>query len=103
MSMLKGSRFEPSRGGHAPGDVRDAFQEAVESWADWEPETKPEPVVDLRDKPTPITAVINLLWNCTDIMPSDLCDCADMPAGSTYAQGARQMSRAVQDTYKQVN
>ena len=98
MTVLKGSRFKPSRGGHAPGDVRDAFVEAAESWRHWEPDTESEPVVDLRDKPTPITTAIRLLWNCVDIMPSGLCDCVDLSQGSTYAQGARRMCGGVQLT-----
>lgn len=27
------------------------------------------------------------LWNCTDIMPREVCAEVDLPQGSTYAQG----------------
>jgi hypothetical protein len=33
MSILINSRYNPARGGHAPGDLRTAFEEAVEASA----------------------------------------------------------------------
>jgi hypothetical protein len=38
--------------------------------------------------------LIGSLWNCTDIMPSDLCDALDLHLGSTYAQGVRSLASA---------
>ncbi len=35
--------------------------------------------------------VAGRLWNCTDIMPSDLCANLGLPAGWTYARGARRV------------
>jgi hypothetical protein len=33
MSILINSRYNPARGGHAPGDLRTGFEEAVEASA----------------------------------------------------------------------
>jgi hypothetical protein len=36
-------------------------------------------------------ATAGRLWNCTDIMPRDLCADLDLPPGSTFARGARRV------------
>jgi hypothetical protein len=116
-SILTGSLYSPARGGHAPGDVRDAFFAAVEAYDAWEisePEptvelrgqrvpisqmcgllwncTEPEPTVELRGQRVPISQMCGLLWNCTDTMPNLLCghfrDC-DEPVPGSYAVAAR--------------
>src|SRR5687768_1357229 len=69
MSLLPASRFSPSRGGHAPGDVRDAFIEAIEAYRAWKP-GEPEPEVELRDELVPISSICRLLWNCDDVLAS---------------------------------
>ena len=58
---------------HANNDVRSAFEEAVDAGGTAE---------DAR-------AASGKVWNCTDIMPRDLCNSLDVPQGSTYAKGAR--------------
>jgi hypothetical protein len=50
-------RYNPARGGHAPSHFREGFAETVE-------ESRP---VD--------ATTIGRLWNCIDIMPSELCEC----------------------------
>ena len=55
--------------GHAPGHVREAFLDAAEAFEKWEPGT-PEPTVDFESRPTPISALCRIVWNCTDIVPS---------------------------------
>lgn len=35
------------------------------------------------------------LWNCTDSLPSTACRDADVPTGSTYAQAAQAVKRAI--------
>ena len=67
-AVLTGSYYVPARGGHAPGDIRDAFAEALDAYEDWA-DGEPEPTVELRDKQVPISAVFGLLWNCSDILP----------------------------------
>ena len=73
-------RYKPNRGGHAPGHLRDAFAEAVET----------ERAVELDGIMRSPHWLAGQLWNCTDVMPSALCKDLDLPRGSTYARGARQ-------------
>jgi hypothetical protein len=91
-AILVGSSFHPARGGHAPGDLRDAFCEAVDAFDQWKAGA-PEPTVELREQQLPISAVFGLLWNCSDIMPGDLFDQIDDHSGAlkrrTYSAGAR--------------
>jgi hypothetical protein len=68
MPLLVQSRYSPARGGHAPGDLRDAFLEAAQAYFDKKP-GEPEPTVELREQRVPISKVFGLLWNCTDQMP----------------------------------
>ena len=90
-SILTGSLYSPARGGHAPGDVRNAFFAAVEAYDTWEI-SEPEPTVELRGQRVPISQMCGLLWNCTDTMPNLLCghfrDC-DEPVPGSYAVAAR--------------
>ena len=93
-SHLKHSNFQPARGGHAPGDLREAFEEALDAWEAMG-DQDPLPTVKLRGQDVSIVELCGLLWNCTDIMPSLMCQtfesCGvnDVPHGSTYAVGAR--------------
>jgi hypothetical protein len=95
-SKLRGSFYEPGRGGHAPGDLRDAFLDALERFERYK-DGEPEPIVELRNEPTPISKVFKLLWNCDDILDgltwtrlSDLSNDWEMPTRKrTYAAAAR--------------
>jgi hypothetical protein len=97
-------KYQPGRGGHAPGHLHDAFCAAVDAYEDWE-DGQPVPTVGVGDLDVPmqVDAVFGLLWNCRDIMPSMLCQQIDnlLPypencgAGSTYAQGARHMKHLI--------
>jgi hypothetical protein len=99
--------FCPSRGGHAPGHIRDAFLEAIEAYADWEA-GHPEPVVHLGWTTLSISRICGLVWNCRDILPGMACrELADLdvwsdkrqvfPEGSTYARGARALLELIKD------
>ena len=75
-------KFNPSRGGHAPGHLRDRFCELIEY---------DESDIDVKgDYPSDVE-MAGMLWNCTDIMPGAVCVELDLSRGSTYAQGARTM------------
>jgi hypothetical protein len=95
-SILANSFYNPPRGGHAPGDIRDAFGEAVDAYEAWI-DGEQEPTIEVRDQELAISAVCGLLWCCTDIMPSSLYTQirdlfrwpAEMPQRRTYAVGAR--------------
>jgi hypothetical protein len=65
------SRYDPSRGGHAPGDLRDVFCEAVEEYA---AEGKFPRVVELREQRVPLAYVCTLLRNCLDVLPGWICE-----------------------------
>jgi hypothetical protein len=67
--ILIGSSYKPGRGGHAPGDLRNAFLEALDAYESWE-DGAAEPDVELRDRQVKLSAVAGLLWNCSDIVPS---------------------------------
>jgi hypothetical protein len=97
MKSILGS-YHAGRGGHAPGHIRDAFDDAIEAYQSWE-DGEPEPCVEISDTTIPITRVFHWLHNCNDIMPSTMCRRVDdlLPwletcrQGSTYAMGARKL------------
>ena len=74
------------RFGHAPDILRSSFEELV-----YEDDIKE---VALNTKlwdgdSKDINWLLGHLWNCTDTMPSMLCDSLSMTQGSSYAQGVR--------------
>jgi hypothetical protein len=89
-STLVNSSYNPSRGGHAPGDLREAFQVGIEHLASWRP-GDPEPSLEVRDQQVPFTRLAGLLWNCTEILPAGDYKILDMPVGSTNAQAGREV------------
>lgn len=103
-AILKSSKYNPAVGGHAPGDVREAFVDATEAYARWK-DGAPEPTVTLREQQLSISAVCGLLWNCSDFLPNDLklylgveyAKAVHRPddAPHTYAQGARMLKAMV--------
>ena len=84
--------FHSARGGHAPGELRNAFVEMIESGA-FRGNLTAEISVGGCETPVSPLALTGLLWNCTDILPGGDCDELDIPLGSTYAQGARDLHR----------
>ena len=98
MSVLINSRYNPARGGHAPGDLRTAFEEAVEAICDWN-EGDPEPTVEVREREMAVGAVCGLLWNCEDILPSGTMECVDPDFGcGSYAAAARVLKSVIATT-----
>jgi hypothetical protein len=87
-----------ARGGHCPGHIRDAFLNALEAYAAWN-DGEPEPLVELEVnyEPTliPISKACGLVWNCSDILPSDARDTLEDVGLDvkrwTYAAAARAM------------
>ncbi len=67
-NLYNRNRFTPSRGGHAPGHLRDAFLEMVES-GDWRKDSGEGMPVGYHDTPVSFRALTGLLWNCTDVLP----------------------------------
>jgi hypothetical protein len=70
-------KYKANRGGHAPGDLRDAFVYYLEQGKMDE------------DSNMTLRELIGKLWNCTDILPSHECEQLNLPRGSTYAQAVR--------------
>jgi hypothetical protein len=67
--------------GHAKGHLREAFLDALEG-------LPREPCdADLGE----LRTAAGRLWNCTDVLPGHVCDDLDLPRGSSYARGARQL------------
>ncbi len=65
---------------HVPADVRDAFLDLLDG-------TVP-------DDSTALWGLTGQLWNCTDPLPDWACAELDLPAGATYACGARAWRRS---------
>lgn len=104
-SILRHSRYNPSLGGHAPGDLRDAFFDAVFAYAAWM-EGEPEPTVEFRERDLRISEVAGLLWNCCDTLPNSPNSAYrwliwlmrdEVPEPRTYAAGARLLMRWIRD------
>ena len=93
-------KFNPSRGGHAPGYLRDALIDALqESWAvkrEWWELTDISffnPSQQLwwhrLDQRHRALWVLGQLWNCTDVVPNGTCDFVAIRRGSSFATLAR--------------
>ena len=82
-------RYKPNRGGHAHGYLRDTFQEWVEE------ENQEKNTVIINDEEKPHLWLCGQLWNCTDILPSGVCNQLDIPDGSTYAQAVRSIKHSI--------
>ncbi|MDP9165814.1 MAG: hypothetical protein M3O32_07105 [Actinomycetota bacterium] len=74
------THFTLPQPGHVASDLRDAFAERLADLS-----------VPLND--ATLARLAGLLWNCTDVMPSGLCEDLELPAGSSYAQAARKLRR----------
>ncbi len=70
-------KYQPNRGGHAPGNLREPLLDYL---------------LDGEGEPNQVRWLIGQLWNCTDIVPGDCCTELDIGQGSTYAQAVRKMA-----------
>jgi hypothetical protein len=64
------------RFGHAGEHERNAAGAAFHAWLDWDG-IGPEPAVPYNYEPDDLITIsraCGLVWNCTDIMPGQLCD-----------------------------
>jgi hypothetical protein len=111
MPVLIGSTYDVTRGGHAPGDVREAFCEACDALEHWD-EVTPEPTVEVREQQLPITKVFGLLSKCTDTLPGMVYDqvcqsiCVyddECPQSRTYAAASRALLRLMKKPVPRTN
>src|ERR1700676_1439450 len=108
-TILVGSRYLPSRGGHAPGDLRDAFADAVDAYEAWGG-SNPGPTIEVRGGRLTVSAICGLLWNCSDVMPSTMSqhhnDLTKPPQdglrSNTYAAGARLLKSLITRSHQAV-
>lgn len=91
--------YSTQRGGHAPSDLREAFDDACDAYLRT-PAGVALPVVEFRGRNVDLRNLTGLLWNCRDIAPAYLCQSlgdlahwteseAFYKGGKTYAQCAR--------------
>ena len=71
--------YNPTTGGHAPSDLRDAFLSAIEGF------------VTNGSLPSNMDTLCGQLWNCTDTLPGAEAAALDLPAVSSYAKAARRL------------
>ena len=76
--------YKPSRGGHAPGHLRDALLEYLDEGSDLD-----TVVVGEEERIVPLRWLVGQLWNCTDVLPQEYCAMFDIRQGSTYAKAVR--------------
>jgi hypothetical protein len=98
--MKRIAQIDHEADGHAPGDLRAAFIEAVNYFEHWN-ELEPNPAVEFHDRPVPIGEVCGLLWNCSDILPGEtadkLIDLGGEMRSRTYGAAARWLKGQVPD------
>jgi transcriptional regulator with XRE-family HTH domain len=62
-------RYQPGRGGHAPGHLREAFLDWLDEYIELPPEETTPPPVEISGEPRPVSWLFGQLWNCTDVLP----------------------------------
>jgi len=88
-SHNRSQRYEASRCRHAPGHLRDALIDALDaSFTPWNRFPWWQFVTGGRVK---ARWLLGQLWNCRDVVPSEICDALDRPSGRTFAQIVRQL------------
>ena len=86
------SKYNPARGGHAPGHLRKALLDWLDDWPDSE---SPGPA-RVGEQDRPIKWLLGKLWNCTDILPSisrNTLAWGGIENVWTYAQAVRALRR----------
>ena len=90
-------RYKANRGSHAPGHLREAFEDYLESDDPCSrPWNKPrqyslteEVMVGEEKKKASLGWLLGQLWNCTDVLPVDYCEILDIKQGSSFARAVR--------------
>jgi hypothetical protein len=76
-------------------DLHEAFPQLVDAFHEWQRNgfVTPEPSIAFGDRQLPLTHVLGLAWNCSDILPGWLYDMIGRPTGRTYAAVARRLKQ----------
>lgn len=103
------ARYNASRGGRAPGYLRDALVEAIEET--WQGDRSWWEVVDIVFvdsakqiwwEQTPASErgewLLGQLWNCTNIVPGDVWTAVGLPRGKTFARLVRILKARLMDS-----
>ena len=100
-------KFNPNRGGHAPGHLREALEDYLESDDPLSrPWNKPREYlltekivlsVFKGEKEVSLNWLLGQLWNCTDVLPADYCEILGIKHGSSFAQAVRFIKADAED------
>lgn len=82
--------YKASRGGHAPGHLRDALLEYLNEGSDLD-----TVVVGEEERIVPLRWLVGQLWNCTDVLPQEYCAMLGIRQSSTYAKAVRRIAAEV--------
>jgi transcriptional regulator with XRE-family HTH domain len=97
-------RYQPARGGHAPGHLREAFLQWLQESLDLPGEAPLPQTIEVGDTERPVSWLFGQLWNCTDVLPrwefdqiNDWLSREGMPAidRQTYAAAVRALKPLV--------
>jgi hypothetical protein len=83
------SKYNPSRGGHAPEHLRDAFLDWLDVWSSC---NSPVAHLEIDERSLPPEWLFGRLWNCTDRLPSisrNILTSCGVKNIWTYSQAAR--------------
>ena len=86
---LMKSKYNPSRGGHAPGHLREAFLDWLDAWSSCDSSV---PRVEIGERTLPPEWLFGRLWNCTDQLSSisrNILASCGIENVWTYSQAAR--------------
>jgi hypothetical protein len=93
--------FDPDRGGHAGGAMRDFFISAVDTFAWWRSDQEPCVRFGYDWVLVPIGGVAHHMRLCSDVMPGGLrkqlrkLSGINLAPGATYGDGALALERAI--------
>lgn len=59
--------FDTLKGGQAPGDLREAFESAIDTYL--QSDKPAEALVEFRGRQLTLHHLCGLLWNCSDLLP----------------------------------
>lgn len=83
---------------HAPGHLRDAFQDLIDQEFFLDGDLLDQ--IEVSGKPWPVEKLLGQLWQCTDVLPVTSCAQLDLPQGSTYAAAVQHIKATARNEGK---